>query len=917
MVPDPSNPNAAPSWQEQVPPPAGAPPRIVAIDDDPMILLMIARTLGAEGITCHTAISGADGLRLIREHQPDLVLLDIVMVGEDGFSVCREIRRTWSPEEMPVVMVTTLEDLPSIQAAYSAGANDFLTKPLHWKHLPFRIRHVLEASRAFKAVRESEERYHRITSAITDYIYTVRLVPGAAAQTTHGPGCCAVTGYRPEDFAQDPFLWIRMVVDEDRPAVMEQVRRILAGEDPPPIEHRIQHPGGGERWVRNTFVPHRDVRGTLVAYDGLVQDITEHKRAEDALRASEAKFSKIFHLSPDAIDLTHLESGVSVEVNPSYEKMYGYSREEIIGHSTLPGDLGIWMRAEDRERHVAELKAHSVALGFEAPMRRKDGTTVIALISSAILETKGERYNLTLAHNITERKRVEEALRESSQRLELAALSGSLGIWDWNLQDQSVVWNDRMYEMYGLDRRDHRPSFESWTRRLVHPEDQAKVRENMRAAIEDGKPYRIAFRVILPGGEIRHIASNGMVIRDASGQPVRVLGVNRDRTEQVQAEFERRRLQEERQHSEKLESLGSLAGGMAHDMNNVLAAIMGMASALRAACPDLDPRARPLDSILHASGRGRDLVKALTDFARKGLEEPHWFDLNQLLRKEADLLGHAGLRQIQLLLDLDPALPEVLGDASALGGAIMNLGINALDAMPDGGTLSFRSLALPGGRIQLEVSDSGHGMAPEILARAMEPFFTTKPVGQGTGLGLARVYGTVKAHGGTLELQSEPGRGTTVRILLPAIPGQPKGAGAESAPEAKARDAQQALSVLLVDDDELIQGSTHALLDVLGHRTVAVYSGEEALAQLEAGLEPDVVLLDLNMPGLGGAGTLPRLRQLRPDLPVLLATGRADQTALDLVRNYPKVALMSKPFSMRELRQQLAALGRDWEGAAR
>jgi PAS domain S-box-containing protein len=894
--------NFNPSSPSRILPEAPA-PAVVAIDDDPMVLFMIARALRAEGMACLTATDGAEGLRLIREHPPDLVLLDIVMSGGDGFSVCREIRQTWSAEQLPVVMVTGLEDLASIQAAYQAGANDFLTKPLHWKHLPFRIRHVLQANQAFRALQDnsktltslfsvhpdsifsvaadgtvtlvhssyhhpaqgwdaplgkletllpgplaaqvqdrcraalaapaqvfslesalplgddlrywegrfiastenqvlvmvrdmterrrseqalhdSEERYQRITEAITDYIYTVRLDRDSAGQTVHGPGCFAVTGYSPDELARDPFLWIRMVADEDRPAVLEQVRRILAGEDPPPIEHRLRHKNGTVRWVRNTFVPHRDARGELAAYDGLVQDITE-------------------------------------------------------------------------------------------------------------------------------RKRVEEALRESNQRLELAVQSGSLGIWDLNLQDRSAIWNDRMFELYGLPRAAVPPAYEAWSDSVVHPEDRAAVKECMRAALEEDKRYEVAFRVVLPDGEIRHIASTGLVVRTATGRAIRVLGVNRDRTEQVRAELERRRLQEERQHSEKLESLGSLAGGMAHDMNNVLAAIMGMASALRAGCTDQDPRAQSLDSILHASGRGRDLVKALTDFARKGLEEPHWFDLNEILRKEADLLGHARLRQIDLVLDLDPALPKVLGDASALGSAIMNLGINALDAMPSGGTLRFRSRALADGSIRLEVSDTGQGMTPEVLARAMEPFYTTKPVGKGTGLGLARVYGTVKAHGGTLELQSEPGRGTTVRILFPADPAAPPAVTAEPSAEG----GQRPLHVLLVDDDDLIQGSTHALLDILGHDTVAVYSGEEALARLEAGYQPDIVLLDMNMPGLGGAGTLPRLRLLRPGLPVLLATGRADQSALDLVRGYPKVKLLSKPFGMKELRHQLETFGRGREPA--
>ncbi len=884
--------------------PGNPAPTVVAIDDDPNILLLISRTLTAEGMVCHTAATGSEGLRLIRAHRPDLVLLDIVLVGEDGFTVCREIRRTWPLEDLPVVMVTGLEDLASIQAAYQAGANDYLTKPLHWKHLPYRIRHVLQANQALKALQdrtktlrslfsvhpdliltldakgllnvvhsgipgddgqlfppagllddvlprdlaelmhrycrealadpaevfslefthplgnsprfwearfvacaddralvmlrditerrraeqalqESEERYQRITEAITDYIYTVRLAPGTGSGTTHGPGCQAVTGYQAEEFARDPFLWIRMVADEDRPLVQEQARLILAGEDPPPVEHRIVHKNGTVRWVRNTFVPHFDEHGALETYDGLVQDITERKRAE-------------------------------------------------------------------------------------------------------------------------------EALRESAQRLELAVQSGSLGIWDHNLQDGTVIWNDRMYELFGVDRETFQPNDQSWVERLVHPDDRLELQEKITAAIKNGLPYGAAFRAALPGGGIRYIAANGTVIRDSEGRPVRAIGVNRDRTEQVQAESERRRLQEERQHSEKLESLGSLAGGVAHDMNNVLAAIMGLTSALRSTCPDEDPRAKSLESILHASNRGRELVKALTDFARKGLEEPRQLDLNKTLRKEVELLLHAKSPEVQVVLDLDPCLPTILGDAPALGSAIINLGINALDAMPGGGTLSFRSRSLGAGRVELVVADTGHGMTPEVLARAMEPFFTTKPVGKGTGLGLARVYGTVKAHGGSVEIRSLPGQGTSVRMVFPAtgIPAQSLEPWAETPPARLRRP----LDVLLVDDDDLIRSSTQALLEALGHQSNTASSGEEGLAKLEAGYLPDVVILDMNMPGLGGAETLLRLRVLRPALPVLLATGLADQVVLDLIKVFPKVTLLAKPFTLRELQKHLEIAGVGWSG---
>jgi CheY-like chemotaxis protein len=236
----------------------------------------------------------------------------------------------------------------------------------------------------------------------------------------------------------------------------------------------------------------------------------------------------------------------------------------------------------------------------------------------------------------------------------------------------------------------------------------------------------------------------------------------------------------------------------------------------------------------------------------------------------------------------------------------MNLCVNAVDAMPERGTLTVRTRNLDPGWIEVLVADTGTGMTREILDKALEPFFTTKEVGKGTGLGLSMVYSTVKAHRGRLELQSEPGRGTRVRMRFPAC-----AAGTRAAvpgPKPPLAPSSRALTVLLVDDDELIQSSMRSTLEFLGHSAATASDGESALAMLEAGLEPDVVILDMNMPGLGGCGTLPRLRALCPGLPVLLATGRADQTAQNLTVAYPKVSLMSKPFTLRELQRGLEGL---------
>ena len=631
--------------------------------------------------------------------------------------------------------------------------------------------------------------------------------------------------------------------------------------------------------------------------------VRSRDKAALALQASEEKFARIFQTSPDAINVAAQVTGVCLDLNDSYEKLFGYSRQEVIGRSVLPGDLGIWASAADRERFVAALRAEGKVTGFEAPLRRKDGSVFTALISSSVMEIDGVTCNLSLTRDISERKRVEEELRESAQRLELAAQSGSLGIWDLNLRDKTMVWNDRMYELYGVDRATFRPTQASWEQ-LVLPEDRMHVRDQAELASREARPCSMVFRAQLPDGGIRHLGANLMVIRDPSGQPMRMLGVVRDRTEQVRAEDERRRLQEERQHSEKLESLGSLAGGMAHDMNNVLAGILGTAELLRLGCPEGDPAAKPLDSILHAAGRGRDLVRALTDFARKGLAEPQLVDINDLVRKEVDLLRHATLQKVQVILDLDPHLPPVMGDASALGGTLMNLGVNALDAMPDGGTLTFRTRVHPSDRIEVDVIDTGVGMPTEILVRAMEPFFTTKPAGKGTGLGLARVYGTMKAHGGSVEIRSAPGRGTTIVLRLPGFR-QAKDTGPAPEPAEPKAALRRSLSILFVDDDPVILDTIPPLVQSLGHTVSAASRGEEALAQLDGGLAVDLVVLDHNMPGLTGTETLMRLRESRPDLPVILATGFVDSFTENLVTSLPGVWILNKPYSLAQLRKAI------------
>ena len=648
-------------------------------------------------------------------------------------------------------------------------------------------------------------------------------------------------------------------------------------------------------WRRETKARHRLL--------SMTRNISGRKLAEEALRVSEEKFSKIFYLSPDSITINRLDDGVYLDVNQGFTEILGYGREDVLGHSSLPGDLGIWADKSDRERLLVEIQSHGEALGFEAQFRRKNGTVITGLMSSKLLEVNGERWLLSMTRDISERKQTEGTLRETAQRLELATASGKLGIWDHNLLDGTLIWDNQMFEIYGLDRETYQPSHESWRTR-VQMEDLAAVEEATRSAIAGLRPYDAEFRVNCPNGSLRYIKANGIVIHDTEGKATRMIGINRDRTEQKEAELEHQRLQAELQHAEKLESIGSLAGGIAHDMNNVLAAIMIMTSLLREKCAEGDPMAKGLDTIQSASCRGRDLVKSLTDFARKGLEEQRPCDLNEILHKEMDLLRRTTLQKVQIVQELEASLPLILGDASALGNAVMNLSINALDAMPQGGTLCFRSRSIRGEKVELAVTDTGVGMPPEVLSKAMEPFFTTKPTGKGTGLGLARVYGTIKAHGGSVDILSKPGEGTTVFLRLPAI--FQAGAGESQQLATTLGGAELSRRILLVDDEELMRETIPLLLESMNHKVETVSSGQDALRCLDAGLAVDLVLLDHNMPGLTGVETLTQLRTNRPKLPVILSTGFINEDTANVLAGISHVWVLKKPYGKREIQQVMA-----------
>lgn len=368
--------------------------------------------------------------------------------------------------------------------------------------------------------------------------------------------------------------------------------------------------------------------------------------------------------------------------------------------------------------------------------------------------------------------------------------------------------------------------------------------------------------------------------------------------ERKRSEEERKRIEMELLRYQKLESVGQLASGVAHDMNNVLAAIMSMTSVLRERFADDAAVSKSLDLILTASTRGRKLVQGLTDFSRDRLEDAHPVDLNALIRQEASLLERTTFGKVDVGVDLEDPLPPVMGESSSLSNVFMNLCVNAVDAMPDGGRLTFRSRSLPDGLVEVSVQDTGQGMSSEVVAKAMDPFFTTKPPGKGTGLGLSIVYGAIKAHGGRVDIQSECGAGTKITLRFPALAAEKPVSEAPSEPPIS---ETRALDILLVDDEPMILESTAALCGHFGHRVKVASGGQEGLDRLRDGLKVDLVILDQSMPGLTGVEVLNQLRLSHPDLPVILSTGQVDATVEQALAASPGTWLIRKPFKAGEL----------------
>jgi len=682
-------------------------------------------------------------------------------------------------------------------------------------------------------------------------------------------------------------------------------------------ESSFTKPDGSVIHLLGSVVPVRDIAGRVTGLAGINLDITERKRAEEALRKSRALYYSFVEQLPIGIFRKDRE-GRFILVNPEFCRFKVMKAEEFLGktprevaavEAAKQGAMGLATKyaasgAEHHEQIMQTGKPIDLVEEYIYADGRKQFLHVIKLPvvdpDGKIIGTQGIQFD------ITELKQAEERIREQAALLDAANDT----IYVRTLDHTVTYWNDGAERLYG------------WTRA------EALGHKIIELGEVDREAFETAHAVLLEqgswSGELKKTSKAGKeftvfcrwtLLRDEQNRPKEVLAINTDITEQKQLETNFLRAQ-------RMEGIGALAGGIAHDLNNILQPILMTAPLLRETTSDPESR-EMLDTVENCAQRGADIIKQLLTFARGKPSARVPLPVRHLLNEMSKLIHETFPKNIQLRVNVPKDLWLVLGDATQIHQALMNLCVNARDAMPNGGTLTLTAgnltldeafaammpSAKPGPHICVSVADTGMGIPSEHLDRIFDPFFTTKEIGKGTGLGLATVLGIVRGHGGFVRVNSQAGKGTIFELYLPAS--SETKAAARSKPETLPPRADGEL-ILVVDDEADVRGVVRRTLEKHGYRVVTAAEGAEAMglfAQHRA--EVRAVLTDMMMPDMDGPSLVRTLRHLEPQLPILGMTGVGEKADIKGLETLDLLVLLTKPFNIAVLldilHQSLAA----------
>ncbi len=524
--------------------------------------------------------------------------------------------------------------------------------------------------------------------------------------------------------------------------------------------------------------------------------------------------------------------------------------------------------------------------------------------------------NKKLRHEIAERRQAEEALRRNQATLELALEATTIGLWQWHAETEKFTWDERCRTLFGFGKEHIPTSIDSYLNH-VYPDDQSALRVTFEACLaHPGEIGGNDFRVYLPDGKMRWIHSTGKAVAEKDGRVLRIMGGAIDITE-------RKTLEDQLRQSQKMEAVGRLAGGVAHDFNNILTAIIGYSDLILLKMDETDPNFGFISEIKIAGERAAALTRQLLAFSRKQILQPERLDLNKVIINVQKMLKRLIGEDIELQTSLDPGLSAVKADPGQLEQVIMNLAVNARDAMPAGGQLLLETQNVcldedyaqrhtdvtPGPWVLLAVSDTGAGIDQETLEHVFEPFFTTKETQKGTGLGLATVHGIIRQSRGHIRVYSEPGRGTTFKIYLPQFAAGPDGPAHPAQLTITGRNYHGAETILLVEDETAVRNLAESILKTYGYTTLTAQNGPEALTIAQTYNAPiDLLLTDVIMPGgMTGRDLAETFAAMRPQAKIIYMSGYTDNAIIKRGILGVNAAFLQKPFTSDELMQKIRA----------
>jgi two-component system cell cycle sensor histidine kinase/response regulator CckA len=701
-----------------------------------------------------------------------------------------------------------------------------------------------------------------------------------------------IYGVRPDRFPGSYGSYLDKVHADDRARVARVIETAVAERRGWSLDYRIVRPDGEVRMIHARGEVVLDDQGRPAIVRGTAQDVTENRRVEDALRAAEQLFRRAFDDAPIGMALIDLE-GRWLRLNRSISQMLGRTEQELrskqLAEISHPDDRDL-----DRPFVKELLTGRRRSYAIEKRYLHADGHIIHALVHVSLMHGDGERplYFLCQLVDITDRRRAEAEQIAGEERLQAVIDNSPALIFVKDLAQRYRLVNRQWEETFGI------PAEQAIGKRSeeVLPANRIPGREAMdRHVMETGVPEEAM--ATIPGDapeDDRHVLLLKFPLRNAEGEIYAVCSIATDITDRRRNARERAELEQRLAQAQRLESVGQLAGGVAHDFNNLLSVILTCVGFAQRELPGDSPVRDDIDEIGRAADRAAALTRQLLMFSRREVVKPEVLDVGALARDLERLLNRTLSERIALRIAIGPEIVPVLADRAQLEQVLVNLAVNSRHAMPDGGTLTIAVTGADEG-VRITVADDGVGMAPDVRERAFEPFFTTKAAGEGTGLGLATVHGILTDSGGSVEIDSEPGRGTTIAIWLPAAP---QGAVVADEPPEPSERAPGVARVLVVEDQDPVRRQACRILRAHGYEVRDAPGADEALADWQ---DTEVLVTDVVMPGMTGHDLAEIAAERSPGLRVVFMSGHTEDVLVRDGARMGEITFVQKPFTRDSL----------------